>query len=145
MGQCCKCGRETSHEYTYCTADVFSEQEVVTYENVEECSAFLCNRCAIFDSVIWCFVFFALQAAQFLVYMKSSSAWLFWFYLSIMTASFCFFLFRLIVMLLDRVRPAWIDAGFAERRVIRTLRKQNPDTAYLTLSEYEKRIGGITP
>ena len=149
MGQCIKCGRETQNVYEYYTVEAFSEQGVVTYEDPEKHSAFLCNRCAIFDVVLGSFVFFALQAGRFLGrYLFSdipAAGWSFWLSLLFTAAFLGVFLFQLIAMLLDRVPPALVDAGFAQRRMLRILRRQNPDIAYITQSEYEKRTGGITP
>ncbi|MCL1952205.1 MAG: hypothetical protein FWF60_05190 [Oscillospiraceae bacterium] len=129
--------------------EAFSEQGVVTYEDPEKHSAFLCNRCAIFDVVLGSFVAFALSAGQlfgqYSLLRIPAIGWLFWVSLLFAAACFGVFLFQLLAMLLDRVPPALVDAGFAQRRMLRILRRQNPDIAYITQSEYEKRTGGITP
>ena len=143
QGQCCKCGSETQNEYAYYTADVFSSREIVTYENVEKHTAFLCGKCLLLGPVLGAFVYAALHAAVFLVCGITKSVWPLWLGIAAALMSGAI-LFYLVAILLDRTPSFLIHKEEAQRRVIDIMRKQNPDTAYLTTSDYKKRIGGVS-
>ena len=146
MGQCCKCGKETKHAYTYWTGDLLAKKTCV---NAQKHTAFLCARHVIAERVIVLSVFSALYLVLIADRALSDNV-------SVMRIIFPFglmaalifgtLLYLLLAIRRDKKIPlSGIEKARAERCIVKVMRKQNPDIAYLTVYEYEKRIGGITP
>jgi hypothetical protein len=148
MGQCCKCGRETEHAYEYYTGDKHAEEAIVSYgiithESMEKCSDFICNRCVMMFSLIQHFISFAM-CLGLAIWFRGLWSGLSWIVFGVEAAIFLGLgLYRWIYLLRDKRPTRKSDMEMATRYIIEIKYKQNPDNAYYTSLEYEKRTGGI--
>ena len=154
MGKCCKCGRETPHEYAYCSGDLLASERVKTYTNVEEHKAFLCTRCTMADLVKYLLVTFsisAVYAAVFAIhtyrsmqmlsaivenYSKTTDIIVIIFCYALPVACFGMLLHSLHVGRRDKKLPFYALPFWAEKSIVKTMRRQNPSKEYFAPSEY---------
>ena len=145
MGQCVKCGRETKHVYAYYECEKIVFDGIVSYENMEKRSDFICSRCVLVRSM-------AITLLIFLVYLGIAvgavlwgAMWLWWLW-AIAVGYLGLWLYFFIRLLLDKRLPFKANADNAVEQILKIRQGQNPKKLYFTyLYEYEKLTGGITP
>jgi len=134
MGHCCKCGRETAHAYAYYSGDLLNAKRPKTYTNVEARAAFLCTRCAMGGYAFWHlfgWVAFSVETAIDAGSVVSTVI------IGITAAFFLAALIHaLVVMRQDKPLPFYVREFQAKKRIVKTMRKQNPGTNYFAPSDY---------
>ena len=156
MGQCCKCGRETPHAYTYWTGDLIGTKRAVSPKNAKYClnpqkhTAFLCTRHVLVERVILLTVFSALHAVLFTsitidryrLNLRLTIPWS----MSDIIGIICYgllaaFGFGMLLYILhvgrrDKKLPFHVFAEQAEHCIVKVMRKQAPGKSYFAPSDY---------
>jgi len=156
MGQCCKCGRETPHAYTYWTGDLIGTRRAVSPKNAKFCvnpqkhTAFLCTRHVMVERVIALSVGVALQAVlvatiTISIYQRNALLAIPWSTSEILGVTgfglVAAFGFGILLYVLhsgrrDKKLTSKNDTEQAERCIVKTMRKQNPGNNYFAPSDY---------
>ena len=140
MGQCCKCGRETRNAYDYYEGEKNVPMVLISCEDVEKRSDFLCSRCVLVRSML-------IASLSFLVYFGLAvyARDMIW-PLALAAVYFGAVLYFWIRLLLDKRLPFKADRDAAVDQLIKIKSSQNPEKTYFTsLEEYEILTGGIIP
>ena len=123
MGQCCKCGKETPHKYTYWSGDLLEPKWRKTCVNVQKHTAFLCSRCAMVNRVIHLAVLSVLLATR-LIWPRYNKTDII--VSSIFVAIILgMFLHALLVGWRDWDLPFYAGENLAEKCIIKVMREQN--------------------
>ena len=144
MGQCCKCGRETRNAYEYYECEKTVSDGIVSYENMEKRSDFLCSRCVLISSAVGTSLFFLVYlciavGADIWSAMRSWGLW------ALAAVSFGSALYFWIRVLLDKRLLFKASADVAVGHIIKIKQGQNPEKVYFTsLEEYEKLTEGVS-
>ena len=133
MGQCCKCGKETPHVYAYWSGDAPDRKTCV---NVEEHAAFMCTRCAMTDQVINYYCLLAMWIAFLVCSAIDADVVLMIAYGAMAAFWLGVLLHALHVGRHDKKLPFTGRPEYAEKRIVKIMRKRNPGKKYFAPSEY---------